>query len=679
MAFTMETGAGARITVNEPQRKDYPDNLGGAISYYLHLLIYRIFESMGRQLSRWLGGSIGDFLKDSKDEVTSVVSEIYGQLETMPNMPAPIKKLFGRLKQPKGEMEVLIATVVLGTIVPPLVSAVMGAWTTPVTYWMNNILNLKRPEAETLVRLLLRGGIDQKTYEDYLNDQGYAEILRQPLIEINRPRAGLGELMEGLRRGLVDENLVIAELVKRGYPPDDIALFRNLVARLLGEGELITSYHRGLISKEDLYGRLAKLGYKKDDLELIFRISENLPPLSDVIRMSVREAWRDDVATKWGYDEDYPEIVAEYIKKLGYDPDWGLRYWRAHWELPSVSLGMEMVHRGIITVDEFKELLRIADYPLGWRERITQAVFTPFTRVDVRRMYKLGILSFEDMVKAYKDLGYDEWHARKLAEFTQLYEADDPEDKSAQYKQLTLSMLQKAYLKNLISLGEFQQRVKELGYPEGEIDLIVRITDLQRTVEQAPDFFKEYQKDIKSLVERSYAKGMIDYQTAKRYLQDVGITDEEIEYILSVADYVFLEDTRKQQIKIIGTAYTNGAIDRIQAIEALGKLEIAAREQERLLETWDIQIMLGSKRLTEAQYRHAVIVGSINLDDYAEAMKDLGYAQKDIATLQDMLIEGLSGKDVQRLIRIGTITETQYRGIMKRLGYTDAEIDARLS
>ena len=52
-----------------------------------------------------------------------------------------------------------------------------------------------------------------------------------------------------------------------------------------------------------------------------------------------------------------------------------------------------MLHRGVIDTAELDMLLRAQDVMPFWRDRLTAIAYRPLTRVDVRRMYKQGVLN----------------------------------------------------------------------------------------------------------------------------------------------------------------------------------------------------------------------------------------------------------------------------------------------
>ncbi len=465
---------------------------------------------------------------------------------------------------------------------------------------------------------------------------GYKEELIDAFIEISQQRAGISEWIEGYYRGSVDQQTLESEATAQGVPTEVVNLLVSLRERIFSVQELLNAYYRQIITPTEYTSEMERLGYPQERSSLLLQIAEPLPPLQDIIRLAVRDAWRDDVAARWGYDEDYQPIVGEHLQKLGYDPDWAVRYWRAHWELPSVTWARDMVHRGIISEEDFKTLLRIADYPRGWRDALTESIYAPYTRVDVRRMYKLGVLDESEVIASYRALGYDEEHARNLTEFTIKYEAADTASKPEQYKQLSLTLIERAYLKNLIPRSEYQTRLMELGYDSDEIEIIMSLSDLKRTVDGTTDYYAQYQRDVTSVIERSYSRGILSRDTALSYLSEVGVPETAADYMLSAIDFAVYEKQRESELTVVKASFVNQSIDETQCVQQLGRLDIPAKEQEQLLYEWSVEREGQTRRLTEAQYRRAWQTNVIDRDGYIAACRALGYTEYDIQLLVTM-------------------------------------------
>jgi hypothetical protein len=247
---------------------------------------------------------------------------------------------------------------------------------------------------------------------------GYNETQIGILLTILKPLLTPDELARATIRGTITYNEYIDAMRGQGYNPHQSNIVLSLHRTFLGVAECRDLWLRGEISEAEHDRKLRQLGIEERDVELLKKLYFYIPSPSDLVRMAVREAWSDDVARRFGYDEEFPAEFAEWAEKQGMSKEWARRYWRAHWVLPSPTMGYEMLHRGIISMEDLDTLLRTADYPKFWREKLIKLSYNPYTRVDVRRMYQMGILTREQVFRAYKDIGYDDEHAENLTKFT---------------------------------------------------------------------------------------------------------------------------------------------------------------------------------------------------------------------------------------------------------------------
>jgi len=639
MPFTVEVGGGKTAVVQQPSRSDFASNLGGAVSFSLANTIYRIMETSGGALGAFMAGVGVQFLDRIEPSLVKYATPLIDIILQTTELDPSLREFLDHLKSPSDAGAAALLAGLSSQAAGVMAGSILNVMLAPVTYRMQSIIRPTSPDITGVIAMLRRGQLTDAQAQRIMERLGYDDIFISAFKELTLQRAGILDWYMGYLRGFVSEAAFKAESKAQGVPAATLDLLTALQEPILDFGDMRLAMYRGKLSEADLRANMRRMGWDDGNVSIMLEAAQPMPGVGDLTRFGVREAYRDDVASKWGYDQDYPAGFESDMAKLGLDPKWSQYFWRAHWELPSVTLGMEMTHRGILSTAEFEELLRIADYPAGWRERMQKVIYSPYTRVDARRMYGLGILDRAGVKRSYLDLGYDDEHAENMTLFTIKYESDDPADKRIKYKELTLGLIQSAYLKNLISIEELRERVLALNYPEDETDLIVEVTESKRALEKIPDFSAEYRRDVKAIIERAFYKGSLDADQAAGYLAEAGLGDEEINYSLAVNDLARLGAQREAQIKVIGDAYQSGAIDESRTVSLLGQLDLQATEQERLLSEWQTVVSIGSRRLTEAQYRKALGGKIISLDDYQEAMRGLGYSDKDIVILVAMLTQ----------------------------------------
>jgi len=396
----------------------------------------------------------------------------------------------------------------------------------------------------------------------------------------------IAEAIEAYKRGVIDYETLKYWVKSQGYDEDKLKVFLELYNKLYDISMLITMRFRGVISEEEYYKEMEKLGYPKDKAEKIFKISWAYPSPSDWIRFAVRDVFHEEVVKKYGYDEDFPEEIVPYAEKAGVDKQTLLWYWRAHWELPSPTQGYEMLHRlnpevlgvklpdGTKYGDKYKEmgldpeqiktdletlreLLRIADIPKYWRDRLIAIAFNPLTRVDLRRIYELGLISDEEVLARLMEYGYTKKDAELLLQWFKA-------EKMPTEKDLTKSEILKLYHYRFIDRKKAKKMLIDYGFNEEEADFLLDLEDYKLYNE----IIDEHLKTLRLL----YVKGAIDDQKLLDELNKLGLPNYKIEYELKRAQREKMKAQRVPPKSDLDKMFNAGIIDEKTYRESLKRL-----------------------------------------------------------------------------------------------------------
>jgi len=278
----------------------------------------------------------------------------------------------------------------------------------------------------------------------------------------------------------------------------------------------IRSERKGILPPESVNAILAKHGFSDTYRDALKEESLFYPAPLDLIRFGVRETFREDIVSKYQYDAEYPADITPYLKKGGLPPLWMKHYWRSHWELPSVQLGYEMLHRGQITSDELKTLLEISDIAPWWRDKLVGISYSPYTRVDVRRLYVDGIITRDEVKRNYLDIGYDDKHAENLTVWTCKQLTDE---KKVQVKDLSEAKILLAYTDGEVSVDETTTSLKTLGYDDDESALLISLTDYNN---YKSELTEEY-----NVLKAEYLAGITDETGATERMAMLGLSQSE--------------------------------------------------------------------------------------------------------------------------------------------------------
>jgi len=236
-----------------------------------------------------------------------------------------------------------------------------------------------------------------------------------------------GELVSQTVKGIIGEGEFESLMTSAGYSSEMSRRMLSNARSYLAALDYITVWRRGEFSEGQLNQALRDQGIVEEDIDVLKKATLYFPTPQDLIRFSVREVFTPETRAKYGLDEDYPTELDANAEKAGIPPEVAHWYWQAHWELPSPTQVYEMLHRGFIKEADVELYLKSADYMPYWRKHLIAMSYDNYTRVDIRRMYAMGVLSEMEVKRAYMDIGYNEEKADKLTQWTVLEARHSPD------------------------------------------------------------------------------------------------------------------------------------------------------------------------------------------------------------------------------------------------------------
>lgn len=305
------------------------------------------------------------------------------------------------------------------------------------------------------------------------------------------------DLVELYFRGIVREDELKDRLRTHGLDHSKAIELLRLNKRVFTIDQAIYLYRRGFITDEELDQILKANHVDPGDKELYLKLTEYFPGPADIIRFAVREVFTPEVIEKYRMNEDLPEEYLKLARQAGIPELVARWYWYAHWDLPSLTMGFEMFRRKIITEDELKTLMRTLDIMPGWRDKLMQLAYEIPTRVDVRRMYELGVIDRDKVKEYYEKMGYTPEDAELLTRWTEVeYVAED--------RTLTVKQVLELY-----ELGEFTREqaidyLNKLGYPREVAEYKVVLYEHEALLKDA--------KERLNLLIEEYKAGVITWE-----------------------------------------------------------------------------------------------------------------------------------------------------------------------
>lgn len=451
---------------------------------------------------------------------------------------------------------------------------------------------------------------------------------RQAEIALALNPIDLGSAASAVYRGVATEAQYFNNARLGGISPDRAKIALEGSRALPTPGQIQESFLRGEINLQTHDKLLSGYGFTPDNIELIKELYLLIPGASDLIRMAVREAFTPEIATKFGQYEDLPKPFIEWGKKIGLSEDWCGRYWAAHWELPSPSMGFEMLHRGIITDEELKLLLRALDVMPFWRERLIKLSYNPLTRVDVRRMYQLGVIDQDEVTRAYLDLGYNQEKANWLTEFTTRYYTPEDQTEIDEYKSMARGTYSQAFKKHIISEEEYRQFLLGLKYHPDDVELLIQIDSFQALQSDKLFDLQGYRKDWQKLIIQAYDRGLLHQNEIIPMLVELGYDESEAQLEVSLSDYNRSLRIRNMVAEQVHEQYISYIIDNVGAYTLLDQFNFTSEEIDKLMEEWNIERSLRTKRPPLTDLKKFLTGGLITLEEFLDELRGEGYHER---------------------------------------------------
>jgi len=335
-------------------------------------------------------------------------------------------------------------------------------------------------------------------------------------------------------RGHITDTVYVDEMRRQGINEDRARSLYKGSEVLLNGYEIVALWRRDNIDTVERDEHLTELGFTPERIPLLTKVTAQIPSALDVISFAVREVYSPAIAEAFGQYEGVEGVLQEAgadIRATGMSEDTFKKYWAAHWQLPSMRQGYEMLHRDVIDTETLDSLMIALDIMPYWRDKLRAISYSPYTRVDVRRMHKLGVIDQDALIRAYMDLGYSEERAQGLAEFTVLYNLD-PEQREqtgedvekAREKEATRAAVMKAFSTNIITEDETRDHLEALEYTDTAIDLYIANAVFSTEEDVTDEKFKT--------IHEAFVRRIYDYTTTIVKLGELNLPGAQVELLM---------------------------------------------------------------------------------------------------------------------------------------------------
>jgi len=353
--------------------------------------------------------------------------------------------------------------------------------------------------------------------------------------------------------------------------PATYGLNKAITPEILPVDALMTLHYRKDIDDDFFYSEMAKWGFDRAQADRLAKAYLYYPSPTDFIRFAVRDVFKEEIVKKYEYDKDWDKTetsIKEYAEKTGISMDVLKWYWRAHWELPSPTMAFEMLHRGLIEPKDIETLLRIADYAPYWIDKIIGISYSPITRVDLRRLYRAGVIGPDRLLKGYKDLGYSEEDAKAITEWV----IKDVDEKD---RDLTKTEILRNYRIGKVTRDRVKTMLVEIGYSEDEAEWILGYEDYKLSIE-------ELEEEAMNIV-KECENGTLTISEADKRLLELGLPTKTRERYLNRAKRAIRASIKRPSTDDLKRWFKMGIISKEEFIKEMEQNKWMGKDIERFI------------------------------------------------------------------------------------------------
>lgn len=558
----------------------------------------------------------------------------------------------------------------IGTIVSSVVQSLIGApplFAEILIPQVAEILGCDNAQFKVAAEALASFGYVEKmtgaNLSEFLTPYRYAMNSACRQLHLDPDKAIAAFLGNSIDYGTLDTHWAI-----NGYCPESLMYYLKAARAKPVPFELGTMRLRGIINPAQYHESMRELGYLEPAVaENLFATRQQLPTLSDIIRLMVRDADDDAIAQRFQLDTQFEQKYGRQLKEWSEQqgiPEKVAQYaWRAHWNIPSPTQLFEFWRRlrkdpafgGEAKLwSDIEAALTQQDILPIWHQHYKAINYNPLGRVDIRRMFNIGAVKEDDLVELYNQLGYSDENAEKLKKF------------AIRLRDEAISASKPIKLWNNLTIDrtEAEKRLKDAGYPEDKIQkalddaqyrfivspwatAFVRgdlsrlsFTNQLQDIGVSPDAAQKIAdrlslKITSSPALKDYAIGTIDRQVAERDLTAAGINQGVAEKML---DDVDKEIDRSYVINCqrgIHRRFILGDLDELQAINELTASGTVQQRANRMVQSWKCEKSSRGKAMPANHLCNWLAKGVISPQNFLDRLERLGYTKDDAGRLLD--------------------------------------------
>ena len=385
---------------------------------------------IGTAIRDWMIDGLADFvstvMKSFEIDWIPLVKNVIKEAEDTGKIPPALKPITDELKEPSKQVAAFLGQSMGATATGGIISSTIGPWLKELEYSILRSVQTFRLPPAAIIEAIRRGEELARGWPIEYEEQGITQERFDLLYEVSKVLIATEQLLELLRRGEIDS--------------------------------------------VEFKDRMLKLGYDENDVPEIEKLKDIIPPLPDMTRFADFGAFDPTIIELWREFYDAPDWIKGPMAKIGITGEWADKYWFSHWRQPGrFELG-ELHRRFLIDDNLVKNAYLTQGYSSFWQDLLLRLVEEPLTRVDIRRMHKLGLLTDQELSDAYHAVGYYGANNEKMVEFTKAYNSRTATEAD---RELTKTDILRLFADRILTEVDARDMLADLDYGPEEISYLL--------------------------------------------------------------------------------------------------------------------------------------------------------------------------------------------------------------
>ncbi len=343
-----------------------------------------------------------------------------------------------------------------------------------------------------------------------------ANALLQGAIYLPSP----GEALDWWLKGIIDEGNLHDILRHHGWNAATIVAAKDATKVQIGESTLLDWLARDIIDQRDFDDRMRSKGYSPQDIGRVLKDALVNPQ----VNTAINNHWNYVAAQAKWFPETYgsapPPEVANAGRAARIDPVEVERRWQSQFSAMPVSTAIELFFRGEVNRRQVETVVEQNGFPKGMAELLIKAQSPLLTVRSVPSLVARGELSVADGMKRLELLGYTIEDAALLLDAAKDALAKDAKAATTDETKITISQARSAYRDGIIDVDALRALLKELGLSQSDINFYVSLDDY--------DLADKARKDEIDTIKAEVSLGALTVEEAIEQLYQLGLSDNEV-------------------------------------------------------------------------------------------------------------------------------------------------------